>query len=69
MEDGDLLKRIERHPRVMSGKAVIRGTRLTGEHILKLLPHGETVERIPAEDGGNLPGSCAGPASCSQPKP
>ena len=52
MEDREMLKRIERHPRVMAGKAVIRGTRLTVEHILNLLAHGETVERITAEYGG-----------------
>ena len=51
MEDLDLLKRIEWHPRVMAGKAVIRGTRLTVEPILNLLAHGETVERITAEYG------------------
>lgn len=49
MEDRELLKRIELNPRVMAGKAVIRGTRLTVEHILNLLAHGETVERITAE--------------------
>ena len=52
MEDRELLKRIVRHPCVMAGKAVIQGTRLTVEHILNLLAHGETVERITAEYGG-----------------
>ena len=52
MEDRELLKRIELNPRVMAGKAVIRGTRVTAEHILNLLAHGETVERITAEYGG-----------------
>lgn len=52
MEDRDLLKRIEWHPRVTAGKAVIRDTRLTVEHVLNLLAHGETVERTTAEYGG-----------------
>ena len=31
MEDRETLKRVAWHPRVMAGKAVIRGTRLTVE--------------------------------------
>ena len=52
MEDRELLKRIELNPGVMGGKAVIKGTRLTVEHILNLLAHGETVEKITAEYDG-----------------
>lgn len=52
MEGRSLLKRVELNPRVMAGKAVIQGTRLTVEHTLNLLAHGETVDRITAEYGG-----------------
>ena len=52
MEDRALLKRVEPNPRVMAGKAVIQGTRLTVEHILNLFAYGETVDRIRAEYGG-----------------
>ena len=52
MRDRRLLDRIERNPEVMAGKAVIRGTRLTVEHILNLLDHGETVAEITAEYKG-----------------
>lgn len=51
MEDRDLLERIELNPRVMEGKAVIQGMLLTVEHILNLLAHGETIDRIMAEYG------------------
>ena len=33
----------------MAGKAVIRGARLTVEHVLHMIAHGETVESIVAE--------------------
>jgi uncharacterized protein (DUF433 family) len=36
----------------MVGKPVIRGTRLTVEHILNLLAHGTTAEEVLAEYGG-----------------
>ena len=52
MRDRALLERIEQNPDVMTGKAVIRGTRLTVEHILNLLDHGETVEEITSEYKG-----------------
>ena len=45
MEDRETLKLIERHPRVMAGKAVIQGTRLTVAQILKLLARVRLVER------------------------
>ena len=37
MKDQELLERITVNPRVMVGKPVIRGTRLTVEYILNLL--------------------------------
>ena len=40
MKDKDLLARIVLNPKVMAGKPVIRGTRLTVEYILNLLAHG-----------------------------
>ena len=46
MEERNLLERIALNPEVMTGKAVIGGTRLTVEHILNLLAHGESVETI-----------------------
>jgi uncharacterized protein (DUF433 family) len=37
---------IESDPDVMMGKPVIKGTRLTVEHILEKLAYGETFEQI-----------------------
>jgi hypothetical protein len=47
-----LLERISLDPKVMVGKPVVRGTRLTVDFILGLLAQGETVEEILAEYGG-----------------
>ena len=52
MKDDQLLKRITLDPRVMVGKPVIQGTRLTVEYILNLLGHGSTVEEIIREYNG-----------------
>ncbi|MBM4431768.1 MAG: DUF433 domain-containing protein [Chloroflexi bacterium] len=52
MTDQDLLKRIVVNPRVMAGKPVVQGTRLTVEYILNLLAHGATAEEILAEYQG-----------------
>ena len=38
--------RIKRDPKVMFGKPVISGTRITVEHILRLLSAGDSVEEI-----------------------
>lgn len=46
MDDEQLLERITLDPDVMTGKPVIRGTRLTVEYILNLLAHGATEEEI-----------------------
>lgn len=48
----ELLHRITVNPEVMSGKPVIRGTRLTVEYILNLLGHGMTVDEILEEWDG-----------------
>lgn len=49
MTDQELLQRITLNPQIMAGKPVIRGTRLTVEHILKLLAHGADIADIQDE--------------------
>lgn len=46
MNDQDLLERITINPKIMVGKPVIKGTRLTVEYVLNLLAHGATVAEI-----------------------
>jgi uncharacterized protein (DUF433 family) len=46
MTDEQLLERITVDPKIMVGKPVIRGTRLTVEYILNLLAHDATVTEI-----------------------
>lgn len=46
MKDKQLLDRIVLDPKVMVGKPVIRGTRLTVDFILNLLAHGTTEDDI-----------------------
>jgi uncharacterized protein (DUF433 family) len=38
--------RIKSDPKVMMGKPVIRGTRITVEHILRCLAAGDSVEQV-----------------------
>jgi len=52
MEKRKLLERIVINPKVMVGKPVIKGTRLTVQYILGLLAHGATVEEILQEYEG-----------------
>jgi len=52
MTEQQLLERIVLNPKVMTGKPVIRDTRLTVELILNLLAHGATVEEILEEYQG-----------------
>ena len=52
MKDQELLERITVDPKVMVGKPVIKGTRLTVEYILNLLAHGATVREILSEYEG-----------------
>ena len=52
MTDEQLLERISLNPKVMAGKPVIKGTRLTVEFILNLLGHGATVADILEEYEG-----------------
>jgi uncharacterized protein (DUF433 family) len=46
MKDEQLLERIVLNPKVMAGKPVIQGTRLTVDFILGLLAHGATENEI-----------------------
>lgn len=52
MEDRQLLERITLNPKIMAGKPVIKGTRLTVEYILNLLAHGARPEEILEEYDG-----------------
>ena len=52
MSDPELLERITVNPAVMVGKPVIRGTRLTVDHILSLLAHGASFDDILTEYDG-----------------
>jgi len=52
MEKSKLLERIVVNPKVMCGKPVIKGTRLTVQHILGLLAQGVTVDEILREYEG-----------------
>ena len=52
MQEQRLLERITLNPKVMVGKPVIKGTRLTVEHVLNLLAHGATVTEILEEYEG-----------------
>jgi len=49
MTDIELLTNIVMDQAVMTGKPIIKGTRLTVEFILNLLAHGATIEEIRAE--------------------
>ncbi len=55
MSDQQLLKRIACDPKVMVGKPVIQGTRLTVEYILNFLAHDSTAEEILNEYEGLSP--------------
>jgi len=52
MGKNELLKRITINPKVMVGKPVIRGTRLTVQHIVGLLASGMTKNEIVSEYDG-----------------
>ena len=52
MSEEKLLARITVDPKVMVGKPVIRGTRLTVEYILNLLAHGATTDEVLQEYDG-----------------
>lgn len=52
MNDENLLKRITLNPDIMTGKPVIKGTRLTVEFVLNLLAHGASYDEILNEYDG-----------------
>ncbi|MCY4090881.1 MAG: DUF433 domain-containing protein [Caldilineaceae bacterium] len=52
MHEEQLLERISLNPKVMVGKPVIQGTRLTVEHVLGLLARGATIPEILQEYEG-----------------
>lgn len=52
MKEREILDRITLDPEVMVGKPIIRGTRLTVEHILGLLAQGATFSEIQQEYEG-----------------
>ncbi len=49
MEQKKLLRHITLNPKIMAGKPVIKGTRLTVQYILNLLANGATTEEIIGE--------------------
>ena len=55
MTDQQLLERISLEPAIMTGKPVIRGTRLTVEYVLNLLAHGAAKADIVQEYEGLAP--------------
>jgi len=46
MDDESLLRRIARDPKILSGKPIIAGTRLSVEFIVNLLAHGSALNEI-----------------------
>ncbi len=52
MSEKELLGRISINRKIMVGKPVIKGTRLTVEYILNRLGHGETAENLLREYPG-----------------
>ena len=52
MNDEQLLSRIAYNPNVMTGKPVVRGTRLTVEYLLNLRAHGASEQEILTEYEG-----------------
>ena len=55
MTDQELRKRILLDPKVMTGKPVIRGTRLTVEYIIGRLAHGAVAVDLVGEYDGLTP--------------
>ncbi|MBP7583678.1 MAG: DUF433 domain-containing protein [Spirochaetes bacterium] len=52
MSNNDITSRIEINPRVMAGKPVIKGTRLTVQYIISMLGQGMTEDEILREYKG-----------------
>lgn len=55
MDEQQLLERITLNPKIMGGKPVIKGTRLTVEYILGLFAQGATLTDILEEYDGLTP--------------
>ena len=55
MQNQQLLERIVLNPKIMTGKPVIKGTRLTVEFIINLLAHNATTAEILDEYEGLTP--------------
>ncbi len=55
MTDQQLLERIILNPKIVVGKPVIKGTRLTVEYILNLFAHGASANEILEEYEGLTP--------------
>jgi len=55
MKNKELLERIILNPKIMVGKPVIKGTRLTVDFILNLLAHGASEKEILNEYNGLTP--------------
>jgi uncharacterized protein (DUF433 family) len=55
MKEQQLLERITLNPKIMAGKPMIKGTRLTVEYILGLLAQGATPAEILEEYDGLTP--------------
>lgn len=51
-DDQQLLHRVTSDPKILGGKPVIRGTRLSVDFILNVLAHGATVEELQTEYDG-----------------
>ncbi len=66
--DEDFLERITVNPKVVVGKPVIKGTRLTVEYILGLLAHGTTMDEALEEYPG-LGRMTSMPVFTSPPRP
>jgi len=52
MKDNELLERITSEPAIMVGKPVVRGTRVTVEHVLNLPAHGSSAQDVMDEYSG-----------------
>jgi uncharacterized protein (DUF433 family) len=52
MENKKLLERIVLNPKIMAGKPIIQGTRITVDFILNLLAHGASESEILDEYNG-----------------
>lgn len=52
MTDSELLQRITVNPEILTGKPVVRNTRLSVDFLLNLLAHGSTIDEIMREYPG-----------------